>query len=259
MTQPKIGLALGGGVARGLAHIGVLQALSDIGIKIDMIAGTSSGSIMGALFAAGYPPNGIAQVACGTVWRDLGHLVVPRHSLLGADRLERRLETLLRGRSFADLRLPFAAICTDLYSAEKVVINSGPVSAAVRASCSIPGIFPPVTLEDKLLVDGSTVENVPVPTVREMGADFVIGVDLYADIAEVQQVEGIMGVLIRNLEITQRFHSQADSQQADICIEPKLAGESLIDLGKVDVYIQAGFDAAMACKEELLKLKQHTS
>lgn len=259
MTRPKIGLALGGGVARGLAHIGVLQALTDLGIEVDMIAGTSSGSIIGALFAAGYPPNGIAEVARGTVWRDLGHLVVPRHSLLGADRLERRLEMLLRGQSFADLRLPFAAICTDLYSAEKVVVNSGPVSPAVRASCSMPGIFPPVEWEDKLLVDGGTVENVPVPTVREMGADFVIGVDLYADIAKVQQVEGIMGVLMRNFEIIHRFHSQADSQQADIRIEPRLAGESLIDLSRVDTYIKVGFEAAMASKKELLKLKRQTS
>lgn len=258
MSKPKIGLALGGGIARGIAHIGVLQALAELAIEVPIVAGTSSGSLIGALFAAGYPPTGIEQVARGTAWRDLGHLVVPRRSLLGADRLEKRLETLLRGRLFADLKLSFAAVCTDLLSAEKVVLSSGPVSLAVRASCSIPGIFPPVAWEDRLLVDGGSVENVPVQTVREMGADFVIGVDLYADIASLQQVEGIMGVLMRSFEITQRYRCLAESQTADVCIEPHLAGESLTDLGRVDLYVRAGYEATMDQREALLQLKLST-
>ncbi len=254
-SKPKIGLALGGGIARGLAHIGVLQALAELDIDVAIVAGTSSGSIVGALFAAGYPPEGIEQVARGTTWRDLGHLVVPRRSLLGADRLEKRLDTLLRGRVFSDLRLPFAAVCTDLLRAEKAVLSSGAVSLAVRASCSMPGIFPPVEWEDRLLVDGGTVENVPVQTARDMGADYVIGVDLYGDIAAVQQVEGIMGVLMRSFEITQRYRCLAEFQTADVCIEPRLAGESLIDLSRVDLYVKAGYEAAMEQREELLQLK----
>lgn len=254
-SKPKIGLALGGGIARGIAHIGVLQALAELDIEVAIVAGTSSGSIMGALFAAGYPPEGLMQVARSTAWRDLGHLVVPRRSLLGADRLEKRLDTLLRGRLFSDLKLPFAAVCTDLLRAEKAVLSSGSVSLAVRASCSIPGIFPPVAWEDRLLVDGGTVENVPVQTVREMGADYVIGVDLYGDVANLQQVEGIMGVLMRNFEITQRYRCLAEFQTADVCIEPRLAGESLIDLGRADLYVKAGYEATMERREQLLQLK----
>ena len=257
-SQPKIGLALGGGIARGITHIGVLQALAELNIDIDIVSGTSSGSIIGALFAAGYPPQGIEQVARTTTWRDLGHLVVPRRSLLSADRLEKSLETLLRGKSFVDLRLPFAAVCTDLLRAEKVAVNSGPVSLAVRASCALPGLFPPVEWEDRLLVDGGTVENVPVQTAKELGADYVIGVDLYSDIATISQVDGIIGVLMRGLEITQRYRCMAQLQTADVCIEPRLAGESLIDLHRVDEYVQAGYEATMSQQEVLLQLKQKT-
>lgn len=252
----KIGLALGGGIARGLAHIGVLQALTELGVEINILAGTSSGSIIGALFAAGYPPSAIEEIAHTTTWRDLGHLVVPRRSLLGADRMEQSLEALLRGKTFADLEIPFAAVCTDLLRAEKVALTSGPVSLAVRASCSIPGIFPPVEWEDRLLIDGGTVENVPVQTVRQMGADLVIGVDLYSDIAPVERVEGIMGVLTRSLEISQRYRCLTEFQTADVCIEPPLAGESLVDLSRVEVYIKAGYEATMAQQKALLELKQ---
>lgn len=251
-------MALGGGFARGITHIGVLQALAELGIEIDIVSGTSSGSIIGALFAAGYPPQGIEQVARTTTWRDLGHLVVPRRSLLGADRLEKSLETLLRGKSFADLRMPFAAVSTDLLRAEKVAVSSGPVSLAVRASCALPGLFPPVEWEDKLLVDGGTVENVPVQTARELGADYVIGVDLYSDIADASQVEGIIAVLMRSLEITQRYRCLVQLQTADVCIEPRLAGESLIDLNRVEEYVRAGYVATMAQQDELLQLKQKT-
>lgn len=251
----RIGLALGGGIARGLAHIGVLQALAELELEISYIAGTSSGSIIGALYTTGYTPTAIEQVARATSWRDLGHLVVPRQSLLGADRLEKRLDMLLQGRTFSDLKMPFATVCTDLLRAEKAVLSAGSVSLAVRASCSIPGIFPPVEWEDKLLVDGGTVENVPVQTVRDLGAELVIGVDLYSDIASVAQVEGIIGVMMRTFEITQRQRCLAQFQTADVCIEPQLAGESLVNLSRVDVYIRAGYEAALAQREALLNLK----
>lgn len=255
-SQAKIGLALGGGIARGIAHIGVLRALAELEVRIDLVAGTSSGSIIGALFAAGYPPRGMEQVARSASWRDFGRLVVPRRSLMEADRLESSLSALLQDRSFSDLRIPFAAVCTDLLRAQKVALNRGMVSLAVRASCSLPGVFPPVAWGDQLLADGGTVENVPVETVREMGADFVIGVDLYSHIASVERVEGVLAVLVRSLEITQRYRCQAESQKADVCIEPPLAGESLWDLGRVDEFIRAGYEATMAQREALLTLEQ---
>ncbi len=255
MPEVRVGLALGGGSARGLAHIGVLKALQELDIKISLVAGTSAGSIIGALYAAGYSADEIAGLARGTSWRDLTHLVVPRISLVGHQRMERRLDELLRGQDFSQLDRPFAAVTTDLYSAEPVVLSEGNVARAVTASCSVPGIFPPVELDDKLLVDGGLVENVPVMTVRKMGADRVIGVDLYATVSGVQRIDNIIGTLMRSFEIMQRSQCLPHFQSADVCIGPDLAGESLIDLAKVDHYMGLGYDATMECKKQLLHLK----
>lgn len=256
MSNRAIGLALGGGSARGLAHIGVLQYLEELQIDLAYIAGTSSGSIIGALYASGYSTDDMIAIAKGTSWRDLSRLVVPRRSLLNTDRMEQKLEELLQGKHFEEMDIPFVAVCTDLYSGSLAVLLQGSVAKAVRASCSLPGIFPPVAWEDYLLVDGGLIENVPVRTVREMGAEFVLAVDLYASMDRTPQADNVIGVLLRSFEISQ--HSQCLSlfQTADVCIEPRLAGESLVDLSRVDEYVAAGYDAAMACHEQLLHIKQ---
>ncbi len=252
----RIGLALGGGFARGIAHIGVLKALEELGVQLSLIAGTSAGSIIGALFAAGYTVSELTHIARHTTWRDLSHLVVPRRSVLGATRLEKKLDEFLVGKSFADLDLPFFAVCTDLYSAEKVILRSGPVASAVRASCSAPGIFPPVERAGRLLVDGGMMENVPVMTAREMGAQYAIGVDLYASITEQRRIGGIVDVLLRSFEISQRLQCLPQSQSADVCIMPQLAGESLVDLSRTDQYIERGYEAAILHRDDLLRLKE---
>lgn len=249
-----IGLALGGGSARGLAHIGVLRGLAELGISVDYVAGTSSGSIIGALFAAGSSAAQLGELARGTGWRDLSQLLVPRRSLLSNERLEKLLDELLDRRAIQELPLPFAAVCTDLNTAGKVVLREGQVARAVRASCSIPGIFPPVEWQQRLLVDGGLVENVPVETVRAMGAQRVIAVDLYASAAGNNQIDGILGVLARSFEIMQRQQSQAQFYSADVSIAPKMAGESLIDLHQSDHYIQLGYEATLACREQLQSL-----
>lgn len=249
-----IGLALGGGSARGMAHIGILRALEELAVPVHCLAGTSSGSIIGALFAAGYSPGQLADLARSTSWRDLSQLLVPRRSLLGNGRMEKLLQELLHGQRFEQLTLPFAAVCTDLYTAEKVVLKDGSVARAVRASCSIPGIFEPLERGQQLLVDGGLVENVPVKTARELGADYVIAVDLYASAAGSSQIDGIMGVLARSFEIMQRQLSMPDFHSADVFIAPDMAGESLIDLTQVDRYIELGYQAAMGHRDQLLRL-----
>lgn len=251
----QVGLALGGGAARGIAHIGILQALEELAVPVHCLAGTSSGSIIGALFAAGYSPGQLAGLARSTSWRDLSQLLVPRRSLLGNERMEKLLLELLHGHDFDALAIPFAAVCTDLHSAERVVLSRGSVARAVRASCSIPGVFEPVQWEEQLLVDGGLVENVPVQTVRELGAEVVIAVDLYASAASSSHIDGIMGVMMRSFEIMQRQLS-AESCEADVSIVPKMAGESLIDLSRTDHYIHLGYRAAMDCRDQLLQLRQ---
>jgi NTE family protein len=252
----KIGLALGGGAARGVAHVGVLRGLEELGVEISVIAGTSSGSMVGALFAAGYSPEQLTELARAITWRDLTELVVPRRGLLGTERMERLLEELLGGRTFDELSMPCAAVCTDLYTAGRIILRHGPVAPAVRASCSLPGVFSPLETRDWALVDGGVVENVPVKTARELGADLVIGVDLYADIAPTHKVEGMFGVLARTFEILQRYQCRTEFQSADVCLEPRMAGASLLDLNQIDHYIQLGYEAVMEHEEDILALKE---
>lgn len=255
-SMRRIGVALGGGAARGIAHIGILQALEELAVPIYCLAGTSSGSIIGSLYAAGYSPDQLAGLARSTSWRDLSQLLVPRRSLLGNERMEKLLHELLHGHDFSGLNLPFAAVCTDLHSADRVVLSQGSVARAVRASCSIPGVFEPVHWAGQLLVDGGLVENVPIQTVRELGAELAIGVDLYASAASSSHIDGIMGVMMRSFEIMQRQLSVAESCEADVSIVPEMAGESLIDLTRTDHYIRLGYQAAMERREQLLQLLQ---
>lgn len=255
MRIPKIGLALGGGVARGLAHIGVLRGLEELDIKPNYIAGTSSGSIIGALYAAGLSVQSIVDLAGRTSWNNLIHLVVPRLSLIGTKKMEEYLSTILEDRTFHQLEIPFTALATDLLSAKRYVFREGDLAKAIVASCSIPGIFPPVEHRGRLLVDGGLVENVPVQSVREMGAELIIAVDLYASHAEMIRPNSIFMVLLRSYEIMQGNHGQPnDTLPADICITPDLSGESLVDLNNHAEYIKSGYNAVKLKQNEILKL-----
>jgi len=178
----KIGLALGGGSARGLAHVGVILALEAYNIPIDIIAGTSIGSVVGSLYAAGASIDQLEEAALSikkskTLF--LIDLVLPHSGLISGERIEEMLNDLfLEDKTFADLKIPFAAVATEIESGAEVILNQGKVIDAVRASISIPGIFTPVKYENYYLVDGGVVNPVPVDVVKMMGADIIIAVSL---------------------------------------------------------------------------------
>ena len=181
MNNMKIGYALGGGAARGLSHIGVLKVLHKHGISPDVIAGTSIGAIIGALYAAGYDPEDIEKIVLGMDWKKLASLVdwtLPFSGLLQGKRVVSLLRSILGDITFSQLRFDFACVATDILSGEQVVLREGALVEAVRASISIPGIFTPVELSGRYLVDGGLVNTVPVSICREMGADYVIGVNV---------------------------------------------------------------------------------
>lgn len=152
--KPKVGLALSGGAARGLAHIGVIKAIENEGIPISFVAGTSVGSLIGALFAAGVGWQEMAELARKLKWRDLVSVSLSGLGLARTDKLQKIIDRLLGGKRFEDLAIPFAAVAVDIASGEKVILKTGSVAEAVQASCSIPGIFEPVPLNGHLLVDG---------------------------------------------------------------------------------------------------------
>jgi len=176
----SVGLALGGGSARGWSHIGVIRALAEAGIKIDYVAGTSIGAVIGSVFAAGTIKD-LEEVAVRLDWKQIAHLfdvVLPKSGLIDGRKVAGFIQDNLRKTNIEELSIPFCAVSTDLNTGEEVVIREGDIIEAVRASISIPGIFTPVRDNGRILVDGGLVNPVPVSVVREMGSYFVIAVDL---------------------------------------------------------------------------------
>jgi len=182
-TNKKIGLALGSGGARGLAHIGVIKVLEEKGIKIDYIAGTSIGALIGALYCQTKNIQSVEDFALSMDWKMLAEVLFDfsfKGGMISGEKVEKMLRHQLDNISFADLKIPLNIVCADLRTGEKLVCDSGDVSQAVRASISVPIIFKPFQKDDALLIDGGLVEPVPVQTVRKMGADYVIAVNLDA-------------------------------------------------------------------------------
>lgn len=180
----KIGLALGSGSARGWAHIGVIKALTEAGIRVDYIAGTSIGAVVGAVYASGKIGD-LEDVVLRFDWKQIVaflDVVFPKSALIDGNKISEFIRNHVKTKNIEDLPLPFCALSTELETGREVVIQEGDVIEAVRASISVPGIFTPARKDDMILVDGGLVNPVPVSVVREMGADFVIAVDLNHDI-----------------------------------------------------------------------------
>lgn len=183
-ARKQIGYALGGGAARGLFHIGALNVLEEYGIFPDYIAGTSMGSIIGALYASGLSAREINQIAHSIDWKRiirLADITLPVSSLIQERRINALLKSVLEDLKFSELKRKFACVATDMYSGEQIVLNEGSLLEAIRASISVPGIFKPVANRGRYLVDGGLVNVVPVSVCRDMGAEFIIGINVIPD------------------------------------------------------------------------------
>jgi len=181
IRRKKIGLALGSGAARGFAHIGVIKVLEANRIPISMVAGTSMGALIGALYAAGLSGDELEEIACNVDFKTVAKLFMPTPSLSGlisGNRIAELLESLVGDVNIKSLKIPLAVVAVDIESAEEVVITEGSLIEAVRASISIPGIFTAANYQDRFLVDGGLLNPVPVDVVRDMGANFVIAVNV---------------------------------------------------------------------------------
>jgi NTE family protein len=178
ISRKKLGLALGGGGARGMAHVGVIRVLEREGIPIDCIAGTSVGSLVGAAYAAGLRGQPLLDMALNFRWRAIVRLVWPGRGFVSFDKLESFLVRTIGDLTFAGLGMPYAAVTADLATGEQVVLQEGRVAPVVRASCSVPGIVTPVEVGGRLLIDGGVVNNLPISVVRGLGAEVVVAVGL---------------------------------------------------------------------------------
>jgi NTE family protein len=251
----EFGLALGGGAARGIAHIGVLKVLQANDIEPSFICGTSAGSIVGSLYAGGFHWETILEVIRTLDWGDMVNPVFPKLGLVSAKKLEERLEELLGPLEFDELDIPFCAVAVDLMTREQVQLCSGPVARAVRASCSIPGIFEPVELGDQVLVDGGVLNDVPVDVTQSMGAKVVLGVDLNADMDKYQKPDTLFKVLMASFAVMKR-NVRPDIGKSDsvLVVSPDLSGHNYYDLKKVDELLDHGAEAAEQIMPDLKKL-----
>ena len=221
--QKKLGLALGGGGARGLAHVGVIRALEREDIRIDCIAGTSVGSLVGASYAAGFRGERLLELALSAHWRDLARPIWPHNGFVSFEPMERLLRDRFDDRTFAETDIPYAAIAADLATGEQVTLREGKLAPAVRASCSVPGIVTPTEIGGRLLTDGGTVNNLPISVVRELGADVVLAVAL-ADPAS-GPPQGACHIALRAIEFL-LYHAADDPATADIFLAVPLTGFS---------------------------------
>ncbi len=250
----KIGLALGGGVARGMAHIGVLKALEEEGIPVDFVAGTSAGGLIGALFCKGFGWRQIREAALGIEWKDLISFRPTRLGFARTQKLEDRLNDVLQEARFEDLRVPLRVVTVDIATGEELVIGRGPVARAVRASASLPGIFEPTCWEGRMLVDGGLVNDVPADVARAMGADLVIAVDLNRDRVGGRPPENVIDVILDSLNILLRNACQKGITHADVLIVPDLAGLGYRNLKQLETFIGRGEAAMRAGMERLREL-----
>lgn len=248
---PRLGLALGGGSARGFAHIGVLKSLEQAGIRPEVVVGTSAGALVGAFFAAGFSAWKIEEVAMRTREVDLADLAQgSKRGMLVGDSLSRFVSEALRGARIEDLRMRYGAVATDLRTGEMVVLRSGAVADAVRASCSIPGVFVPRELGGRELIDGGLVSPLPVRAARQLGCDLVMAVDVGTR-PNRASLPGMYEVLLQSFEIMGRALSEQEAQSAEIVLRPDTVAYASTDFNARRELIQAGYEAAQRALPEL--------
>lgn len=254
---PKIGLALSGGAARGMAHVGVLRALLENEIRIDCVAGTSAGSIVAGAFAAGMPIDEIAEFGRGLRWRDIGRVTMSRLGVQSNERLEQYLRTRLPITKFEELPIPFAAVATDLKTGMAVVLkDEGDVPFAIRASCTIPGWYVPVLdQEGRQLVDGGLVAVIPATFTRALGADIVIAIDVNSEGATfITPSSSVIGVLLQSMMVVQKTASSYQLEMSDFVISPKVGHIRWDEMGRADELMEAGYKVGLESIPEVRAL-----
>ncbi len=241
-ARKRVGLALGGGGARGMAHVGVIRVLEREGIPIHCIAGTSAGSLVGAAYAGGIRGQRLLEMALHVRWRDILRPVWPRQGLFSLEKMETYLVNTIGDVTFADLEIAYAAVAADLAVGEQVALKEGRVAPAVRASCSVPGFVTPVKIDGRLLVDGGVINNLPISVVRDLGADVVIAVGLGAPPGK--QPKGPFQAAMAALD-SLLIHTADDPATADVHLPIPVWGlGSLVRTSRRHRFVSLGEQAA---------------
>lgn len=244
LARPRIALVLGGGAARGFAHVGVIRTLEQEKIPIDLIVGTSVGSLIGAIYAHDANSFELEWTAFSLEKSDLLDYTLLSSSMgpVKGDRLEEFVRTKVPVANIEDLRIPFFAVATDLNRGTRVVLDRGSLARAVRASCSIPGVFQPVSHQGRTLVDGGVVDNIPIAVARERGADIVIAVDISENVTNFN-ITNLVDVTLQAVNIMFKENVAHKKLAADILITPDVGGVAMMDFTRKKRSMQAGIDA----------------
>src|SRR5213596_3441661 len=243
-SRAGVGLALGGGFARGFAHLGVLQTFEQHHIPISHIAGTSVGSILGAAYASGAPLSRIIETCRTLRFRDIARWRVSRLGLASNQRLGGLIERVFESRQFEDLRIPLAVVATDLTSGEPVVFTQGSLVDAIRASCAFPGLFEPVEIGTRCLADGGLVAPVPTRAARDLGADFVLGVSVGIQDGHRGAPTNVFQVMTRAVSAAQKHQLEIWERHADLVLRPDVQSIAWDQFERADEAIEAGASAA---------------
>lgn len=256
--RPGIGLALGGGFARGFAHLGVLQALEQNGIAITHVAGSSVGSILGAAYASGAPIEHIIRSCREVRFRDIGSWRVSRLGLASNERLGALAERVFEARQFEDLRIPLAVVATDLCSGEPVVFTQGDLVDAIRASCAFPGLFTPVEIGTRCLADGGLVAPVPTKAARALGAAHVIGVSVGIQDGYRGTPRNIFQVVSRAVSAAQKHQTEAWERNADLILRPDVQSFAWDAFDRAEEAVEAGAAATRKALPRIFELLAET-
>lgn len=291
MKSFRVGLALGGGAARGLAHIGVLKAMEDLKIPIDIIVGTSAGALVGACYALTRNVDEVRKRVVGFLqskefrktkleflreqrkgtarssdedrpkfFDNLKSFLrkgifytssVTRISYIPEEHFRLGIDAILDDIPIEATQIPFAAVAVDLVSGEEVVMKKGELRTAVRASCAIPGVFPPTPMDGRLLVDGSWVDTVPVEPTRQMGAEFVIAVDISREMDDPGNLHRGLNVIFRTNAISRHLLKKLQIREANIVVRPDIGDLHWADFGKVEEGIEKGYAAVQGKADEI--------
>jgi NTE family protein len=243
--RPKMGLALGGGFARGIAHIGVLRVFEDNEIPIDFIAGTSVGALIAATYASGTSLEEMERQGYNTRFHDFGRWTLSRMGMASNERLEHYLHKFTPAETFAEMKIPLSIVATDLMNGKSVHFTDGEIGPALRASCAYPGLFLPVEYRGQILVDGFLTETVPAEAAREMGADIVVGVHLEPGLLG-SPPQNTIEVISRSFSIIQTAAAQLWHTDVDVLIEPEVHHIQWDEFVKTPQLVAAGETAARA-------------
>jgi NTE family protein len=254
--KPKIALVLGGGAARGFAHVGVIRALEQEKIPIDMIIGTSVGSLIGAIYASDMNSFELEWTAFSLEKDSIFDYGIMNAftgmGIANGDKLEEFVKTKIKTVNIEDLKLPFVAVATDLNRGTRVVLDRGPVAKAVHASSAVPGVFNPVDHQGRLLVDGGVMDNIPIAVAREKGADLVIAVDISENVANFN-ITNLVDVMLQAVNIMFNENVRYKKKEADVLITPQVGNVAMLDFTQKKRCMQAGIEATQKAMPEIRK------